>query len=503
MNENESAHPLPLTVDTDNFHISSLCYCSKPSIQREVCKKGQNQGRCFYLCKNKGCNFFRWCDYEEHCNNTNLQNVSKEVNNLTRIVESIQSNNISAQLDGTVALRKLLSDKNYPPIEEVVESGVLPSLVKFLYLEDYPHLQFESLWSISNITSGKSHHTEAVCKEGVVPVLIKLLKSSSIEVVEQSIWALCNIAGDSTKYRDIVLKMGAMQPILDIINNQPKQSVLRNASWTLSNLFRGKPRPTKCSVDIALHTLMQLLYNNNEEIIVGAIKAFSYYSDGPNDRIQDVIECGVPKVLGKLLLHTNTSITTPALRTIGNIASGDDKLTHSIVNDTVLQGLLQLLSSKKMVIRKEACWAISNIASGNREHIQSVINANILPKVIKMLSEEKDNRVKYEVLWIINNLFSDGSKDQIDYVITLECMLPIINILENCTDLKLLNLLLQTITSLLNSGNRIESNSINPYIECVEGCDGFEKVRLFSNHYNVDITILVTEILDYRNKMDL
>ncbi|KAL9658007.1 hypothetical protein ABK040_012662 [Willaertia magna] len=425
---------------------------------------------------------------------------SGELNNLPKIVESIQSNNITDQLEGAIALRKLLSVDRDPPIDQVLKSGVLPSIVNFLHFDDYPLLQFESLWSISNIASGLSHHTETVCKTGVVPILIKLLKSQSSDVVEQAIWALGNIASDSARFRDFVLKTGAMQPILEVINKQPKRSILRNASWTLSNLFRGKPIPDKCLIDFALHTLVHLLYNDDEEVIVEAIKAFSYYSDGPNNRIQDVIDCGVCKVLGKLLMHTNPLISIYALKTIGNIAIGNDIQTHHIVNDTILQGLLQLLSNTKVSVRKEVCWTISNmVANGNEDHIQSVINANLMPKVINLISNENDNGVKKEAVWIINNIFSGGRKDQIDYVIGLECMLPIINILEKCTDFKFLRLLLETIKSLLISGN---SNSLNPYIECLEGCDGFEKVRFYSNHNNVDITTLVNDILYYKKKMD-
>jgi importin subunit alpha-6/7 len=79
---------------------------------------------------------------------------------------------------------------------------------------------------------------------GAVPEFIRLLSSTTVDIREQVVWALGNIAGDSPQCRDYVLQLGAMTPLIQLLAQEDKLSIIRNATWTLSNFCRGRaPHP--------------------------------------------------------------------------------------------------------------------------------------------------------------------------------------------------------------------------------------------------------------------
>ena len=82
-------------------------------------------------------------------------------------------------------------------------------------------------------------------------------------LLAQAVWALGNIAGDSPQCRDLVLGHHALEPLLGQLKENSKISMLRNATWTLSNFCRGKPQPSFEQVDhqeTVIQTILQSIY---------------------------------------------------------------------------------------------------------------------------------------------------------------------------------------------------------------------------------------------------
>lgn len=247
--------------------------------------------------------------------------------------------------------------------------------------------------------------------------------------------------------------------------------------------------------------LCKLVYSLDDEVLIDACWAISYLSDGSNDKIQAVIEAGIPRRLVELLMHASTSVQTPALRSVGNIVTGDDVQTQVVINAGALPALLHLLSSAKDGIRKEACWTISNITAGNSQQIQAVIDSNIIPPLIHLLSNG-DFKTRKEACWAISNATSGGLQkpEQIRYLVNCGCIKPLCDLL-SCPDNKIIQVALDGLENILKVGELDKSASetgeqVNRYALFIEECGGMEKIHDCQNNANEEIYMKAYNIIE-------
>mmetsp|Transcript_19656 Transcript_19656/g.29343 ORF Transcript_19656/g.29343 Transcript_19656/m.29343 type:complete len:519 (+) Transcript_19656:106-1662(+) len=341
----------------------------------------------------------------------------KKIPDLIACIEDTHS------MDAVVTLRKILSAENNPPVSATLQGGIMKKLAS---VTSGPgsiseSMKFEIAWILTNLASGRNTDTKRVVNGGGLGMQLDALQTGNAATKEKAIWGLGKIAGDSPAFRDQVLKTGTLESIISVLSSaSTKKTLMRNGTWALSNLCRGKPAPDFKVVAPVLSILPKLLSGGDDEVNKDALWALSYLSDDTsefNTQIQAVIDNGLVKHVISHLSHASPNVQTPALRCVGNLVFGDDTQIEAVLRQGALPPIVALLSSNIRSLRKEAAWTLSIITADSASQIQSFIEAGGLSPIIQAVKADQFFDVVKEGLSVLSNLSSDGTDKQIDALV--------------------------------------------------------------------------------------
>ncbi|KAJ7858862.1 armadillo-type protein [Mycena leptocephala] len=147
---------------------------------------------------------------------------------------------------------------------------------------------------------------------------------------QQTLWQLAETPGHILRRTNTAHVLLYHQHVEQMLELRAVQAQLDALTRNYEILAGRAPQPAWDLISPALTVLTKLIYSLDDEVLIDACWAISYLSDGTNDKIQVVVESGIP-----------------ALRSVGNIVTGDELQTKVLIASGVLPALLSLLSSPK------------------------------------------------------------------------------------------------------------------------------------------------------------
>ena len=343
--------------------------------------------------------------------------------------EKMCRNDLPTIYQAAYECRATLSVECNPPIQEVIEAGIVPRCVELLETDFYARFpnadrglvdntRIEAAWIITNVASGTKEDTAYVVGTNCVPSLVKMLHESDDAIIDQAVWALGNIAGDCERTRDCVLSYNALPIILNLSWKYRVAAehikILRNVVWLMANLSRGaNPRPPSEVFGAIYDNVKQLVQLEDRDIVADCFWSLSYIVDGEDKRFMDdimssfvisrsyeilasfagsLMAAGTPDrpAVNPALARIGARAVAPIVRMIGNIIANSDPHTDAIISNGFL-GLFhpffyRYTSHNVSRLRKDICWVISNVAAGTKPQIEYVVSSDLFSIVMDSLS---------------------------------------------------------------------------------------------------------------------
>lgn len=134
-----------------------------------------------------------------------------------------------------------------PPIDVVVQCGVVPSFVNFLATASNVKEKIEVLCCLTNIACGSDTVIELLLECNIVSVLLNILQTDfTLTVRERCYWMASNLSHSLDRSRHLLISEGILDLILEelgLISSsrilpRPSLGLLRIIVWTLCNLSR-------------------------------------------------------------------------------------------------------------------------------------------------------------------------------------------------------------------------------------------------------------------------
>lgn len=300
-------------------------------------------------------------------------------------------------------------------------------------------LQRNIVWTLSNLFRGKPfpmniNHNHALA------LLIFYIYSNDEDTVQDALWGLSYFTDSNFELVDQVVTI--LHPFY-YSSNGYFSGIDKNLIEFPVDL-KGFDKNSSISSSFSPSILSPTYSTSNSTLI--PLK--SYHVSYENDEKKYSLSNGnchfIQRLLYLISLPNNSNLISPILRCIGDIIVSSDLHQDLIIRSGWLTPLISLLSHQliqtNLKLRRQLCLIYSNISSGISSNISAFLSTNIFPTLIQ-LSMNDNILVSKEILWVISNLSSSCTDEQCNYLISSNCLEPLVFYLkENDNKIQIISL---------------------------------------------------------------
>ncbi|XP_021532116.2 outer dynein arm-docking complex subunit 2 isoform X2 [Aotus nancymaae] len=357
--------------------------------------------------------------------------------------------------------------KSHANKEAIRKAGGFPLLARLLKTS-HENMLIPVVGTLQECASEESYR--AAIKAGrIIKSLVKNLSSQNEQLQEHCAMAIYQCAEDE-ETRDLVRLHGGLKPLASLLNktdNKERLAAVTGAIWKCSI---SKENVTKFREYKAIETLVGLLTDQPEEVLVNVVGALGECCQEHENRVI-VRKCGGIQPLVNLLVGINQALLVNVTKAVGACAVEPESMMIIDHLDGV-RLLWSLLKNPHPDVKASAAWALCPCIENAKdagEMVRSFVGG--LELIVNLL--KSDNK---EVLASVCAAITNIAKDQENLaVITDHGVVPLLSKLANTNNNKLRHHLAEAISRCCMWGrNRVafgEHKAVAPLVRYLKSND--------------------------------
>ncbi|XP_016067239.1 PREDICTED: armadillo repeat-containing protein 4 [Miniopterus natalensis] len=357
--------------------------------------------------------------------------------------------------------------KSYANKEAIRKAGGIPLLARLLKTS-HENMLIPVVGTLQECAS-EANYRAAIKAERIIENLVKNLNSENEQLQEHCAMAIYQCAEDE-ETRDLVRLHGGLKPLASLLNNTDNKERLAAVTGAIWKCSISKENVTKFREYKAIETLVGLLTDQPEEVLVNVVGALGECCQEYENRVI-IRKCGGIQPLVNLLVGINQALLVNVTKAVGACAVEPESMMIIDRLDGV-RLLWSLLKNPHPDVKASAAWALCPCIQNAKdagEMVRSFVGG--LELVVNLL--KSDNK---EVLASVCAAITNIAKDQENLaVITDHGVVPLLSKLANTNNDKLRRHLAEAISCCCMWGrNRVafgENKAVAPLVRYLKSND--------------------------------